>query len=113
MTYSRSETPPPNPTTTLKTLSGNGQTSRNPKPSCTRSARAVDVDVVLSAHGQRHRPSFLHLRLRHAITAQDEACERIASAFIEGRSERAGASGTVSRVDSPAPGFEGSDRVRP
>ncbi|WVQ79254.1 hypothetical protein IAT38_001350 [Cryptococcus sp. DSM 104549] len=50
---------------------------------------------------QRVRPSFLHLRLRHSLTAQDEQSEKIASAFIEGRSATSSVPG--SRVDSPAP----------
>ncbi|WWD20168.1 hypothetical protein CI109_104644 [Kwoniella shandongensis] len=54
---------------------------------------------------QRNRPSFLHLRLRHSLTAQDEQSERIASAFIEGKS--GGGSLAPSRVDSPAPGSSG------
>lgn len=62
---------------------------------------------------QRVRPSFLHMRLRHAITSQDELCERMASAFIEGKSmptnssRNASGSGAVSRTDSPAPGAGG------
>ena len=77
------------------------------------------------AYVQRNRPSFLHLRLKHSITAQDDLSERIASAFIQGRpippgmggSDRAptavsgfasqgggSGSGVASRVDSPAPG---------
>ncbi|ODO00789.1 hypothetical protein L198_03116 [Cryptococcus wingfieldii CBS 7118] len=50
---------------------------------------------------QRVRPSFLHLRLKHSLSAQDEASEKIASAFIEGRS--AGNSRPGSRIDSPVP----------
>nr|ODN95627.1 hypothetical protein L204_04168 [Cryptococcus depauperatus CBS 7855] len=34
---------------------------------------------------QRVRPSFLHLRLRHSLAAQEEASEKIASAFIENK----------------------------
>lgn len=41
------------------------------------------------------------MRLKHSLTAQDEASEKIASAFIEGSS-----SGAASRVDSPAPGTD-------
>lgn len=45
------------------------------------------------------------MRLRHSLTAQDEASEKIATAFIEG------SSGAASRVDSPAPGADVADRV--
>ncbi|WWC73533.1 uncharacterized protein I206_107505 [Kwoniella pini CBS 10737] len=61
----------------------------------------IDIEKVQSNLYQRNRPSFLHLRLRHSLTAQDELSEKIASAFIDGRS--AGASLPGSRVDSPAP----------
>ena len=65
---------------------------------------------------QRHRPSFLHLRLRHSLTAQDEASEKMASAFIDGRplnngSGSAGGSGAESRVDSPVPGIAGGQQT--
>ena len=67
---------------------------------------------------QRHRPSFLHLRLRHSIAAQDDVSEKIASAFIEGGRHNGNpttgvsgltglGSGNVSRVDSPNPGSGG------
>lgn len=67
---------------------------------------------------QRHRPSFLHLRLRHSLTDQDDQSEKLANAFIEGRPNPlsgfggGSSSGTTSRVDSPAPGDSGpSERV--
>ncbi|WWC65715.1 uncharacterized protein I303_108337 [Kwoniella dejecticola CBS 10117] len=65
----------------------------------------VDIEKAQSSLYQRNRPSFLHLRLRHSLTAQDEQSEKIASAFIDGRS--AGASLPGSRVDSPVPNAEG------
>ncbi|GMK53669.1 hypothetical protein CspeluHIS016_0102550 [Cutaneotrichosporon spelunceum] len=46
---------------------------------------------------QRQRPSFLHMRLKHSLTAQDDDSEKIATAFIEGR------------TDSPAVGESGRD----
>ncbi|OCF61919.1 hypothetical protein L486_01583 [Kwoniella mangroviensis CBS 10435] len=66
----------------------------------------TDIEKAQANLYQRNRPSFLHLRLRHSLTAQDELSEKIASAFIEGRS--AGASMPGSRVDSPWPGAEGT-----
>ncbi len=74
--------------------------------------------VLINLTPQRHRPSFLHLRLRHSLTAQDELSEKMASAFIEGRGGNNGGSGAVSSVDSPVPGTAtpiagGSDRVSP
>ncbi|WVQ66350.1 uncharacterized protein L199_004529 [Kwoniella botswanensis] len=66
----------------------------------------TDIEKAQANLYQRNRPSFLHLRLRHSLTAQDELSEKIASAFIEGRS--AGASLPGSRVDSPLPGAEGT-----
>jgi ESCRT-I complex subunit VPS37 len=71
---------------------------------------------------QRHRPSFLHLRLRHSLTAQDDLSEKIASAFIEGRAMPSGNGNGVgsapsslmgSRVDSPAPGAVGDGTATP
>ncbi|WVR08196.1 hypothetical protein IAU60_005242 [Kwoniella sp. DSM 27419] len=67
--------------------------------------RWADIEKAQANLYQRNRPSFLHLRLRHSITDQDEQSEKIASAFIEGRS--AGPSAPGSRIDSPAP-FERS-----
>ncbi|WVQ96096.1 hypothetical protein IAU59_003198 [Kwoniella sp. CBS 9459] len=63
--------------------------------------RWADIEKAQTQLYQRNRPSFLHLRLRHSLTDQDESSERIASAFIEGRSS--GPSVPGSRVDSPAP----------
>ena len=57
---------------------------------------------------QKHRPSFLHLRLRHSLTAQDDASEKLVAAFIEGRNGNGG-SGMVSRTDSPVPGSQAGD----
>lgn len=54
---------------------------------------------------QKQRPSFLHLRLRHSITAQDDSSEKVANAFIEGRPIN-GLSTPSMRTDSPAPGSE-------
>ncbi|ORX37890.1 hypothetical protein BD324DRAFT_650433 [Kockovaella imperatae] len=75
-------------------------------------ARWADIEKAQTALYQRHRPSFLHLRLKHSITAQDDLSERIASSFIEGKnggSQRttpvggaADGCGPGSRVDSPA-----------
>lgn len=45
------------------------------------------------------------MRLKHSLTAQDDASEKIATAFIEGASS----SGQASRVDSPA--FGGEERA--
>ncbi|ORY34892.1 hypothetical protein BCR39DRAFT_135621 [Naematelia encephala] len=73
-------------------------------------AQWAEIDKAQASLYQRHRPSFLHLRLRHSLTAQDEASEKIATAFIEGRSSNfngsgnGNESGSGSRVDSPAPG---------
>ncbi|WVQ89534.1 hypothetical protein IAS59_003296 [Cryptococcus gattii] len=65
------------------------------------------ADIEKAQHNlyQRVRPSFLHLRLRHSLTAQDELSEKMASAFIEDKS--ATNSRPDSRIDSPAPSAEG------
>ena len=60
------------------------------------------ADAYLS---QKQRPSFLHLRLRHSITAVDDSSEKVANAFIEGRSTN-GLSTPSMGTDSPAPGAE-------
>ncbi|OXH31998.1 hypothetical protein J008_03398 [Cryptococcus neoformans] len=65
----------------------------------------ADIEKSQQTLYQRVRPSFLHLRLRHSLTAQDELSEKIASAFIEGRSATNSRPG--SRIDSPAPSAEG------
>ncbi|WVO13871.1 hypothetical protein L204_101494 [Cryptococcus depauperatus] len=49
---------------------------------------------------QRVRPSFLHLRLRHSLAAQEEASEKIASAFIENKPTSSRVQN--SRVEYPA-----------
>jgi len=54
---------------------------------------------------QKQRPSFLHLRLRHSITAVDDSSEKVANAFIEGRPTN-GLSTPSMGTDSPAPGSE-------
>lgn len=41
---------------------------------------------------QRYRPSFLHLRLRHSITSQDDISESMAASFIEATPDSAGES---------------------
>ncbi|WVW86754.1 hypothetical protein I302_108808 [Kwoniella bestiolae CBS 10118] len=71
----------------------------------------VDIEKAQANLYQRNRPSFLHLRLRHSLTAQDEISEKIASAFIEGRS--ANTSLPPSRVDSPMPGASGEGTATP
>ncbi|KAL7418532.1 hypothetical protein Q5752_006990 [Cryptotrichosporon argae] len=63
----------------------------------------ADIDKAQTNLYSKFRPSFLHLRLKHSLTAQDEASEKIAAAFIESGASGNG-SGAVSRVDSPAPG---------
>ncbi|WWC92970.1 uncharacterized protein L201_007933 [Kwoniella dendrophila CBS 6074] len=68
--------------------------------------RWVDIEKAQANLYQRNRPSFLHLRLRHSLTSQDESSEKIASSFIEGRSS--GPSIPGSRVDSPVPNLEGT-----
>lgn len=75
---------------------------------------ASEGEEVTSADAiQRHRPSFLHLRLRHSLTAQDDLTEKLASAFIDGRPLPIPSSSSsydpsgVSRTDSPAFGREG------
>lgn len=65
----------------------------------------ADIEKSQQNLYQRVRPSFLHLRLRHSLTAQDELSEKIASTFIEGRSATNSRPG--SRIDSPAPSAEG------
>ncbi|OCF39539.1 hypothetical protein I317_06649 [Kwoniella heveanensis CBS 569] len=71
--------------------------------------RWADIEKAQSQLYQRNRPSFLHLRLRHSLTDQDDLSERMASAFIEGRSANSsGPSVPGSRVDSPAPHFGGA-----
>ncbi|KAK1923728.1 hypothetical protein DB88DRAFT_492209 [Papiliotrema laurentii] len=79
-------------------------------------ARWADIEKAQGNLYQRYRPSFLHLRLKHSLTAQDDASEKIASAFIENRplgihpslagssTSLPGGSGYTSRVDSPVPG---------
>ncbi|WRT69534.1 uncharacterized protein IL334_006521 [Kwoniella shivajii] len=75
-------------------------------------SRWVDIEKLQANLYQRNRPSFLHLRLRHSLSSQDESSEKIASAFIEGKS--AGASIPGSRVDSPSPYYnEGSSTPLP
>ncbi|KGB77938.1 hypothetical protein I307_01309 [Cryptococcus deuterogattii 99/473] len=65
----------------------------------------ADIEKAQQNLYQRVRPSFLHLRLRHSLTAQDELSEKIASAFIEDKSATNSRPG--SRIDSPAPSTEG------
>ncbi|WOO77575.1 Vacuolar protein sorting-associated protein 37A [Vanrija pseudolonga] len=47
-------------------------------------AQWTEIDKAQTNLYQRQRPSFLHMRLRHSLTAQDDASEKIATAFIEG-----------------------------
>ncbi|WVO23146.1 uncharacterized protein IAS62_004491 [Cryptococcus decagattii] len=65
----------------------------------------ADIEKAQQNLYQRVRPSFLHLRLRHSLTAQDELSEKMASAFIEDKSATNSRPG--SRIDSPAPSAEG------
>jgi hypothetical protein len=53
---------------------------------------------------QRYTPQFLLMRLRHSITAQDDASEALASAFVSGNS------GSV--TGSPASNTEIDDFVK-
>ncbi|GFZ50069.1 hypothetical protein JCM24511_07822 [Saitozyma sp. JCM 24511] len=82
----------------------------------------AEIEKAQTSLYQRHRPSFLHLRLRHSLTAQDDLSEKIASAFIEGRAMPSGNGNGVgsapsslmgSRVDSPAPGAVGDGTATP
>jgi ESCRT-I complex subunit VPS37 len=64
------------------------------------------TDLGVNAYlKQKQRPSFLHLRLRHSITAQDDSSEKVANAFIEGRPLNGPSTPSMS-TDSPAPGSE-------
>nr|KIR46822.1 hypothetical protein I312_03713 [Cryptococcus bacillisporus CA1280] len=65
----------------------------------------ADIEKAQQNLYQRVRPSFLHLRLRHSLTAQDELSEKMASTFIEDKSATNSRPG--SRIDSPAPSAEG------
>ncbi|TXT13351.1 hypothetical protein VHUM_00718 [Vanrija humicola] len=48
-------------------------------------AQWTEIDKAqTNLYQQRQRPSFLHMRLRHSLTAQDDASEKIATSFIEG-----------------------------
>ncbi|KAL1408207.1 hypothetical protein Q8F55_005012 [Vanrija albida] len=67
-------------------------------------AQWTEIDKAQTNLYQRQRPSFLHMRLRHSLTAQDDASEKIATAFIEGTGAVGSRPG--SRIDSPAPGAE-------
>ncbi|KAJ9107348.1 hypothetical protein QFC21_000798 [Naganishia friedmannii] len=73
--------------------------------------RWKEVEQKQAGLYSKYRPSFLHLRLRHATSDQDALTETMVSNFIEGPGAAAGTwSGGMrgtppSRVDSPASGF--------
>ncbi|KXN88108.1 hypothetical protein AN958_07567 [Leucoagaricus sp. SymC.cos] len=53
---------------------------------------------VNKSHFQRYSPQFLLMRLRHSITAQDDASEALASAFVNQLSSGNSSSGTGTPV---------------
>ncbi|CAD6566494.1 MAG: hypothetical protein TREMPRED_002658 [Tremellales sp. Tagirdzhanova-0007] len=63
--------------------------------------RWTEIEKAQANLYQRHRPSFLHLRLRHSMTDQDDHSEKMASAFIEGRNGRGSGTEATSRAVSP------------
>ncbi|KAF8349208.1 hypothetical protein F5887DRAFT_482680 [Amanita rubescens] len=48
-------------------------------------ARWKELEKEQKEVHQRFSPQFLHLRLRHAITAQDDKSEALASEFVQGQ----------------------------
>ncbi|RXK35427.1 hypothetical protein M231_07331 [Tremella mesenterica] len=70
--------------------------------------RWVELEKIQNQLYQKHRPSFLHLRLRHSLTAQDDLSEKMANAFIEGKNGYPNGQTQMSvpgsRVESPIPG---------
>ncbi|KAJ9104341.1 hypothetical protein QFC19_003983 [Naganishia cerealis] len=73
--------------------------------------RWKEVEQKQAGLYSKYRPSFLHLRLRHATSDQDALTETIAANFIEGPPVGSASGirtgGPPSRVDSPASGFGG------
>ncbi|KAI5455487.1 hypothetical protein NCC49_000295 [Naganishia albida] len=61
--------------------------------------RWKEVEQKQAGLYSKYRPSFLHLRLRHATSDQDALTESIASSFIESSTS---VTRGPSRVDSPA-----------
>ncbi|KAJ3747137.1 hypothetical protein DFH05DRAFT_1457571 [Lentinula detonsa] len=63
-------------------------------------ARWKDLEKEQRDVYQRFTPQFLHMRLRHSVTAQDDASERLATAFIQHQS--LGPSETQSGTATPS-----------
>jgi ESCRT-I complex subunit VPS37 len=57
---------------------------------------------------QRYTPQFLLMRLKHSITAQDDASEALATAFVR----QATSGNTSSGTGTPAPNNEIDDFVK-
>ena len=70
---------------------------------CIPSTLCSPVPILLSLNGhyplQRFSQQFLMLRLRHATTAQDDASEAVASAFVQSSPNAYAGDGTGKDVD--------------
>ncbi|KAJ9109540.1 hypothetical protein QFC20_003284 [Naganishia adeliensis] len=71
--------------------------------------RWKEVEQKQAGLYSKYRPSFLHLRLRHATSDQDALTESIASSFIESSTS---VTRGPSRVDSPASAMLGGPGSR-
>jgi ESCRT-I complex subunit VPS37 len=68
--------------------------------------------VLLLNYQQRYSPAFLLMRLKHAVTAQDDLSEARATAFVQGASAEGTTDGLVGRdVDEFVKQFKEMRRV--